>query len=390
MDAKTSRRDFLSASLLLPTAGFASTALGVRGPEAPVTGQASPPKPALDYRVLGKTGMKVTTVGMGCMITSDASVIERAADLGINYFDTARGYQHGNNERMVGAALKRRRKDIFLSSKSGAGNKAEALKDLDTSLSELGTDHLDIWYLHGKDNPDHVTDDLIEAQQIAKTAGKIRFAGLSTHEPARLVPVLVQKGTFDVVLMTYNFSMEKSRDEAIEQANRAGLGVVAMKVMAGGYRKVKPGDPQWTRLKQGGAMLAALKWVVRNSGIRTTVPSMTDMDQLEENLKAMSEHYTETDQKLLTQQLEHITPLYCRMCPECAGTCAKGLPVKDVLRYLTYADGYGQFALGREKFRELPAELAAVRCADCATCTVQCPAGVQVASRLRRAQELFA
>jgi len=390
MDAKTSRRDFLSASLLLPTAGFASTTLGGRGSEASVSSQDSPPKSTLDYRVLGKTGMKVTTVGYGCMITSDASVIERAADLGINYFDTARGYQHGNNERMVGAALKRRRKDIFLSSKSGAGNKADALKDLDTSLSELGTDHLDIWYLHGKDNPDHVTDDLIEAQQIAKTQGKIRFAGLSTHEPARLVPVLVQKATFDVVLMTYNFSMDKSRDAAIEQANGVGMGVVAMKVMAGGYRKVKPGDPQWTKMKQEGAMLAALKWVLRNPGVRTTIPSMTDNDQLQENLKAMSEHYTETDQKLLTQQLEYITPLYCRMCAECAGTCAKRLPVKDVLRYLTYADGYGQFALGREKFRELPAELAAVRCADCAACTVQCPAGVQVASRLRRAQELFA
>jgi diketogulonate reductase-like aldo/keto reductase len=64
----------------------------------------------LDYRKLGKTGLKVTTVGFGCMITSDGSVIERAADMGINYFDTARVYQSGNCERMVGAALKTRRK----------------------------------------------------------------------------------------------------------------------------------------------------------------------------------------------------------------------------------------------------------------------------------------
>ena len=390
MNSKTSRRDFLSASLLVPAAGFASTTHQSSKLEALDSSQSSAPAPTLEYRTLGKTGLKVTSVGFGCMITSDPSVIERAVDLGINYFDTARGYQHGNNERMVGAALKRRRKDVFLSSKSGAGNKADALRDLDTSLSELATDHLDIWYLHEKDSLDAVRDDLIEAQQIARAQGKIRFAGLSTHQAPRLIPLLVEKGTFDVVLMTYNFTMETSMDAAIEQANRAGMGVIAMKVMAGGFRKVKPGDPAWGKLRQEGTMLAALKWVLRNPGIRTTVPSMTDMDQLEENLKAMSDRYSPADQKLLAQHLDYITPLYCRMCGECTGTCARGLPVADLLRYLTYADGYGQFALGREKFRELPAELAAVRCADCATCTVRCPAGVQVSSRLRRAQELFA
>ena len=70
------------------------------------------------YRTLGKTGLKVTSVGFGCMITSDPSVIERAADVGITYFDSARGYQGGNNERMVGAALKGRRKNLVLSTKT--------------------------------------------------------------------------------------------------------------------------------------------------------------------------------------------------------------------------------------------------------------------------------
>jgi len=94
--------------------------------------------------------LKVTTVGMGCMITSDGSVVERAADLGITYFDTARGYQSGNNERMVGAALKRKRKDITLATKSAAKTKEEALQELDTSLKTLGTDHVDIWFCTGR------------------------------------------------------------------------------------------------------------------------------------------------------------------------------------------------------------------------------------------------
>ena len=110
---------------------------------------AKPASPAkLDYRTLGRTGLKVTTVGMGCMITSDPSVITRAADLGINYFDTARGYQHGNNERLVAAGLGAKRKQVILSTKSHAANKEELQQHLETSLRELNTDYIDIWYLH--------------------------------------------------------------------------------------------------------------------------------------------------------------------------------------------------------------------------------------------------
>jgi predicted aldo/keto reductase-like oxidoreductase len=78
------------------------------------------------------------------------------------------------------------------------------------------------------------------------------------------------------------------------------------------------------------------------------------------------------------------------MCGACEGACAKGLPVANLLRYLSYADGYGQFSLGREHFLALPVEVTSVRCKDCASCTVTCPFGVKVSGRLARAQDLFA
>lgn len=190
MKTKSSRRDFLSAGVALPLAGLGTSWQQI---ERPRSKQQPDPSSGFSYRILGGTRMRVTTVGFGCMITSDPSVIERAADIGINYFDTARGYQGGNNERMVGAALKRKRKEIVLSTKSGSGSKEGALKDLDTSLRELGTDHVDIWYLHGKDALKEVPDELFEAQQLAKQQGKIRFAGLSTHEPRLLIPFLIEK-----------------------------------------------------------------------------------------------------------------------------------------------------------------------------------------------------
>jgi len=104
----------------------------------------------------------------------------------------------------------------------------------------------------------------------------------------------------------------------------------------------------------------------------------------------MAEPWTKEDEQKLVARREEIRPDYCSMCGQCEGTCPKGLPVADVLRYLTYAEGYGQFGLGRDHFLALPARLRDVRCADCATCSVRCPEGVEVARRLDRAQQLFA
>ena len=398
MTPTSSRREFLSAGLMLPIAGAASKINLLQPSETPGEKPAETGKPSpaaaksvkLDYRALGNTGLKVTTLGMGCMITSDPSVIARAADLGINYFDTARGYQHGNNERMVGSALGAKRKDIVLSTKSHSPDKAALLKDLDTSLAELKTDYVDIWYLHAKDKPEDIHDDMIEAQHIAKQQGKIRFAGMSTHALPIMSDWTVQKKVFDVVLTIYNFLMDPKMDEAIAAVAKTGTGVVAMKVMAGGTHGFRPGDPPVSRMQREGAMLAALKWVLKKPNIHTTIPSMTDMDQLDENLRAMAEPFAAGDEKILAAHLEKISPLYCRSCNHCEGACAQGLPVSAMLRILTYADGYGQFALARERFRELPAEHASVRCGDCSECTVQCPNGVQVSARLARAQELFA
>jgi aryl-alcohol dehydrogenase-like predicted oxidoreductase len=182
-----SRRSFLAAGLAAPAARILKPA-----PDPIATGdplQATPGKAKLAYRALGNTGLKLTTLSFGCMTASDPSVIVRAAELGIRHFDSARGYQNGNNERMVGAALKGKRQQVVISSKTGNKTRQGALADLETSLRELGTDYLDIWYLHGKNEPAEVTDELLEAQGIAKRDGKIRFApcAAATATPARWI-----------------------------------------------------------------------------------------------------------------------------------------------------------------------------------------------------------
>jgi uncharacterized protein len=382
MNGESSRRNFLLAGLALPAALETNFLTLQQKPKEPLQ---------LKYRNLGKTGLKPTAVAFGCMITSDQSVVEKAADLGINYFDTARGYQGGNNERMVGAALKSRRKNLTISTKTMSKTKEEALQHIDASLKELQTDYVDIWHLHLKSKPEDLTDDLLEAQQIAKKAGKVRFLGVSTHTLPQLLPGIIQKAPhFDVVLSMYNFTMGPEMDAAFEAAAKAGLGTIAMKVMAGGAGMGRPGQKPNPIMQREGAMLSALKWVLKNPNVNTAIPSITDMDQLDENMRAFSESFTDADQKTLSARLKEIRPLYCSTCGSCSGRCPKGIPVADVLRYLSYSEGYGEFQLARENFLSLPAEIRDVRCKDCATCAIRCPNGVQVAQRLRTAQELFA
>lgn len=395
MNSSTTRRGFLAAAASLP-----STTLSARSAQTP----------KLEYRTLGRTGLKVTSLSFGCMTTSDPSVIERAADIGIVHFDTARSYQNGNNERMVGAALKSRRKQVIISSKSLAKTRQEAEQHLETSLRELGTDYLDIWYLHNRNAPGEITDELFEVQQAAKKAGKIRFAGVSTHfNMDRMLEYLIQRGQTDVVLTTYNFAMQNIASEgqqtrldslttAIEKARKAGIGIVAMKAMAGGVERVGRGDRLYgadpAALKRvlgtKGGPVAAIKWVLRNRSVDTAIVCMTDHDQLDENLRAMAEPYTAQDEQILESLRAAISPVYCRMCGACGGVCGRGLPVSDLLRFVTYAEGYGQFALARERFLELPAEVRRIRCADCSQCTVKCPNGVRVRERVSYAQELLA
>ena len=386
MKVTRSRRSFLVSGLALPAVASVSSAAGSAQSQSAEPAPVRPFSGAeLQHRTLGKTGLRVTTVGYGTMITSDPTVIARAVDMGVNYFDTARNYQNGQNERMVGAALGSKRKKIFLASKSSddPSTGRGILTEIETSLKELNTDYLDVWHLHGLDNPAQISDELVAAQRQAKQQGKIRFAGVSTHNLPAIVDRIIE-AKIEVVQTQYNFASDTNCGPALEKLHQAGVGLIAMKVMAkAGRRGSRPE-------RAANFAAAALKWAIKNPAIATTVPSMTDIDQLQENFRAMSEPFTEADSKILMARLEEIGPYFCRMCGGCQDQCQKGLPVADMVRFVMYADGYGQFPLGRGHFLDMSAEHQQVRCSDCGNCTVRCPNGVHVEAQLSRAQELFA
>jgi hypothetical protein len=374
----------LQAGLALPAAGLISTS-GLDS--ALFQGSSSAPK--VVYRKLGKTGLKVTGVGYGIGFVPVKEVVARAIDMGVNYYDTSRDY--GDSEKIFGEVMKGKRNKVIIATKSPSRKKADILKDLDTSLAALGTDHVDIWHLHARDTPSSIPDEAVEAMEQCKKSGKARFIGFSCHDINNMVPFILKTKKFDVVQTTYSFPIGgRYRDEAIAKLHKAGVGVIAMKVVVAlTGLNIKNFDNPPAR-PNGDGPVAGIKWVLQNPAIGTTVPNMRTIPQLEMNFRAMSEPYSAADEKLLFVMNEQIRPDYCRMCYECKGVCPKGMPVTDVLRFLAYNDFCGDYHHAVVNFRDLAREVRDVRCGDCSVCAIQCPNGVHVQDRLIRAQQLLA
>ncbi len=378
MNHDPSRRKFLQAGLFLPAAGLVSS----KGSESFM-----PATEGLVYRTLGKTGLKVTAVGCAAGSIPDPDILARALDLGVNYYDTARIYGQGKSEEILGRAIKGKRDKIVLASKTYSNTKDTILKDIETSLKMLGTDHLDIYHQHSRHEPKEITDEMIETMELVKKQGKTRFIGVSTHDPNAMVDFILKVGKFDAVQTTYSYAIGAPyRDAAIAKLHDAGIGVIAMKVV---IAQATPKGDKGNHLSNEGG-LAAIKWVLRNPAIATTVPWAETLEELEINFRAMTEGYTPEDEWMLFARSEQIRDLYCRMCFQCKGKCPKGVPVADELRFLAYNDFKGNFHEAREGFWSLPREIRNVRCSDCTECAIQCPNGVKVRDRLMRAQDLLA
>ena len=188
---------------------------------------------SIPYRTLGKTGLKVCPVGVGVGLTPDPTVFARAVDLGINFFDTANDSSNGNSERMLAVGLKGVPRDkVIVSTKTPAKTRGVFMTDLEDSLKNLATDHIDIWLLHAKSKPEDMPDELLAAADAARKQGKIRFFGVSTHDVELMADPFLKAGNIDVVTFPYNFTMGTAREAVIGRLSQAGIGLTAIKVMA--------------------------------------------------------------------------------------------------------------------------------------------------------------
>lgn len=339
---------------------------------------------SLQFRTLGKTGLKVTSVSMGVMNCSDPSVLRRAFDLGINFFDTAHVYMGGKNEEMVGDVFRGKRDKVLIQTKFRVNaTEKENRQSVETSLKRLKTDYVDVLLAHSLKKPEEVSDpQLIKFLEAMKKEGKARFTGFSTHtDMAPLMREAAKSNLHDVALVSYNFTHANELKEAIASAAKSNIGIVAMKTQAGGLKSQELGGLNPHQ--------AALKFVLSDNNIAAAVPGVTTVEQIEEAAAVMGKLLTQKDLNDLKQYQEHIQGRFCTMCGGCSGECPNGVAHCELLRAVLYYDGYKNEELAADVFRTGD-NLAKIQlCADCSSCAVSCKRGLNIHAQLKTAYRMF-
>ncbi len=365
---------------------------------------AAAPESAVPTVTLGKTGQKVTKLGMGTSWDVAPSFIQAALFSGVRYIDTSESYENTVSEQRIGQVLDRTglRKDVYLVSKcnsykkgggyAGPGIFAERLQG---SLDRLKTDYLDCYYIHGLDgrNIGLLRDpEVKKAFADLKKSGKIRFCGLSCHDAMlpEILETVAEVGWLDQVMIKYNFRdvNHDALQRAIDKASKANLGLVAMKTQGGANNFPE----KMATLQEKGFKkeVAAIKTVWMDDRMQVVVSEMTNRSDLRENVAASTEEVSVKEARLLEEHRQRTANLYCHGCGHLCETAAKGVPVATVLRYLRYYSVYGKRQEARALYQALPAEARDLAKADLAAAEAACPHGLPVVSLIQTADRRMA
>jgi aryl-alcohol dehydrogenase-like predicted oxidoreductase len=317
----------------------------------------------MTYRYLGRTGIRVSPLCLGCMMfggrtTPDdsARIIDRAIDAGINFLDTANVYNNGKSEEATGEALKRNghRHHIVLATKvhgnmhkgdkldpnQWGNSRRQIIEQCDASLKRLQTDWIDLYQIH-RPHPDCAIDETLRALDDLVRAGKVRYIGSSTYAAWQLVESLwtsekLHLNRYVTEQPPYNLLDRRIERELIPACQTFGLGIIPWSPLAGGFLtgKYRRGSgagseqPQDARFSDGTHMRAALlsseasfdvveklaalakqkdctlsqlalAWVMQRPGITSPIIGPRTMEQLEDNLKALAVTITPDDAKAI-------------------------------------------------------------------------------------------
>lgn len=242
----------------------------------------------MEKRRLGRTGFDTTIMGLGGEGALRSSgldkqvykLINKALDLGINYFESARAYE--DSEKYYGKALKGRRKDVFLAGKSDARTKEGALDHLHETLRNMKTDHLDLWQIHDVRTDDDVEKifargGAIDAFIEAKEKGMTRFIGITGHQDPLIIRQCLLRFDFDTVLMPVNPaepSYKSFLEEVMPLAVKQDMGVIGMKIYIHGFT---------SKLSFYTSMESFFRYAL-SQPLATVVIGCDSIEQLEENV----------------------------------------------------------------------------------------------------------
>lgn len=314
-----SRRDFLGTTVSATIAATAAHVLPGYSQEplaeaaaAQAGKRALPFNPrtaaAMPMRNLGRTGFRVGIFSLGCQAAIEkkgndkqsVEIMNRALDLGVNYFDTSHVYGEGASETHVGLVMKDRRSEVFLASKTGQRDYDGALRQLDISLKRLQTDHLDLWQFHNVQKMAEVermfsADGAMKAFLQARAEGRTRFIGVTGHYEPNVLLEVIRRAELDCILMAANAAdrhylsfIEHLLPSALEKQ----MGIIGMKVATRGRLlstwKPEPLEQQPERMRtpKPGAITMAESLAYNFSlPVSTNIVGVDDVEQLEADVK---------------------------------------------------------------------------------------------------------
>lgn len=345
----------------------------------------------MKFRKLGSTGLEVSRIGLGgfafCITPKNdvKKAVDRALDLGINYFDNARLY---GSENKVGGALKGRRNKVIVASKCHFRDVREVRKSLEKSLKELKTDYIDIYHIHDVKSETEFSNiaesgGLLDLYEEFKREGKIRFIGVTGHDNQALVRAL-KSGRIDVVMGRYNPLTRSIEDSVIPLTEKLQRGYIVISALAWGIFSVPVERyPFLISGKEVPAAIASFRFILSNPGVDVVLAGVRSGSEVEELVSAL-------DTAPLTEEetAEVVFRSFglgrgsgCTQCRVCM-PCPEGIDIPLYYRYLTYMNEYktsGYPALTWQAYAE-PFSRA---CTDCGICVERCPFDLPVPRDIR-------
>ncbi|HOE12651.1 MAG TPA: aldo/keto reductase [bacterium] len=375
--------------------GAATAAVTASGVSFAQENTESREKNEMRYRVLGKTGLKVSEICFGTYGFNNPALLTAAMDAGINFVSTCADYQDGAAEEAVGKAMakigKKRDELVLLTgTEIRPGTSKQAILDsIDRSLKRLQTDRVDIFRNHHIEDPERVKmEEQFEAYEEAKKAGKVHFWGMSSHgrQLQECLDAAIRDGRFHFFIGRYDFISYANQAEIFHRAAEKGIGTAVFKIRAGNQQKDFPD------LEKEGLTLpqAATRWALSNPDVCSVCVAMTNFDQIKEYCGAVGKKLGQAEIEMLQRYADAVYDKYCRNCGICESACPDRVAVADINRYAMYFKYYGREKDSMKLYASIPREQTAFRCGDCAgNCDAACPYGRKVREGLIEAHRML-